>query len=107
MEIVGGRLYFIKDEFFEAVGEQYLKMNKNDTKRPHYYAFRDKETKLLWVIPCSRQTDKYKSIIRNRMNNGKKHNHIQIIKVNGIEQAFYIRICFRPSINILKIRTLS
>ena len=98
MEIVGGRLYFIKDEFFEAVGEQYLKMNKNDTKRPHYYAFRDKETKLLWVIPCSRQTDKYKSIIRNRMNNGKKHNHIQIIKVNGIEQAFLYKDMF-PTID--------
>lgn len=98
MEIVGGHLYFIKDEFFEAVGEQYLKMNKNDTKRPHYYAFRDKETKLLWVIPCSRQTDKYKSIIRNRMNNGKKHNHIQIIKVNGIEQAFLYQDMF-PTID--------
>lgn len=94
MEIVGGRLYFIKDEFFEAVGEQYLKMNKDDTKRPHYYAFRDKETKLLWVIPCSRQIDKYKNIIRNRMNNGKKHNHIQIIKVNGIEQAFLYQDMF-------------
>lgn len=94
MDIVSGRLYFIKDEFFEVVGEQYLKMNKDDTQRPHYYAFKDTESKLLWVIPCSRQIDKYKMIIKKKIDNGKKHNHIQIIKVNGIEQAFLYQDMF-------------
>lgn len=51
MDFVSGRLYFIKDEFFETVGEEYLKMNKEDTQRPHYYAFKDFSTGLLWVIP--------------------------------------------------------
>lgn len=40
MDFVSGRLYFIKDEFFEIVGEEYLKMNKDDTQRPHYYTFK-------------------------------------------------------------------
>ena len=94
MEFVSGRLYFIKDEFFETVGEEYLKMNKDDTQRPHYYAFKDSSTNLLWVIPCSRQVDKYKAIIEKKKKNGKKHNHIQIIKVNGIEQAFLFQDMF-------------
>ena len=44
MDFVSGRLYFIKDEFFEIVGEEYLKMNKDDTQRPHYYTFKDENT---------------------------------------------------------------
>ena len=94
MDFVSGRLYFIKDEFFETVGEEYLKMNKDDTQRPHYYAFKDSSTDLLWVIPCSRQVNKYKAIIEKKKKNGKKHNHIQIIKVNGIEQAFLFQDMF-------------
>ena len=66
MDFVSGRLYFIKDEFFDTVGEEYLKMNKEDTQRPHYYAFKDSSTGLLWVIPCSRQVGKYKTIIEKK-----------------------------------------
>lgn len=93
-DFIAGRLYFIKDEFFEVVGERYLKINKGDTQRPHYYAFRDSSTGLLWVIPCSSQVEKYKKIIDNKVKNGKKHNHIQIIKVSGIEQAFLFQDMF-------------
>jgi hypothetical protein len=91
---VNGRLYFIKDEFFEFVGDEYLKMNKKSTKRPHYYAFKDSDTNLLWLIPCSSQIDKYKKIIQNKTSAGKKHNHIQIVKVNGIEQVFLYQDMF-------------
>lgn len=94
MDFVNGRLYFIKDEFFEFVGDKFLKMNKYDTQRPHYYAFKDENSNLLWVIPCSRQVDKYKKIIKKKKDCGKKHNHIQIIKVNGIEQAFLYQDMF-------------
>ena len=102
MNFVSGRLYFIKDEFFETVGEEYLKMNKDDTQRLHYYAFKDSSTGLLWVIPCSRQVDKYKAIIEKKKKNGKKHNHIQIIKVNGIEQAFLFQDMFPITENHIK-----
>ena len=93
MEIVKGRLYFIKDEFFDIVDEQYLKINKQTTKRPHYYTYKDKNG-LLWVIPCSSQIDKYRKIIDNKKNNGKPYNHIQIVKVNGIEQVLLYQDMF-------------
>lgn len=94
VDFVSGRLYFIVDEFFDVVGERYLKINKRDTQRPHYYAFRDSSTGLLWVIPCSSQIEKYKKIIENKEKNGRKHNHIQIIKVSGIEQVFLFQDMF-------------
>ena len=94
MDFVSGRLYFIKDEFFDAVGEKFLKMNKEDTQRPHYYAFKDGLTGLLWVIPCSKKVGKYEQIIEKKKKENKKHNHIQIIKVNGIEQAFLFQDMF-------------
>lgn len=94
MDFVNGRLYFIKDEFFDYIGEEYLKANKETTQRPHYYAFRDISTNLLWVIPCSTKIDKYKNIIQKKKENNKKHDHIKIIKVNGIEQAFLFQDMF-------------
>ena len=94
MDFVNGRLYFIKDEFFDYIGEAYLKTNKEATQRPHYYAFKDNSTGLLWVIPCSTQIDKYKNIIKKKIENNKKHDHIKIIKVNGIEQAFLFQDMF-------------
>lgn len=94
MDFVNGRLYFIKDEFFDHIDKEYLKANKKTTQRPHYYAFRDISTNLLWVIPCSTQIDKYKNIIQEKKENHKKHDHIKIIKVNGIEQAFLFQDMF-------------
>ncbi|MFR2989001.1 MAG: type III toxin-antitoxin system CptIN family toxin [Faecalibacillus sp.] len=71
-----------------------MKTNKETTQRPHYYAFEDNTTGLLWVIPCSSQIDKYKNIIKNKIEKHKKHDHIQIIKVNGIEEAFLFQDMF-------------
>ena len=45
-------------------------------------------------IPCSSKIDKYKDIIQQKINKNKKHDHIQIIKVNGIEQAFLFQDMF-------------
>lgn len=94
MDFVNGRLYFINDEFFDYIGEEYLKANKETTKRPHYYAFKDSSTNLMWVIPCSTQVEKYKDIINKKIENNKKHDHIKIIKVNGIEEAFLFQDMF-------------
>lgn len=94
MDFVNGRLYFINDEFFDYIREKYLKANKETTKRPHYYVFTDTTTSLLWVIPCSTQVSKYKDIINKKIEKHKKHDHIKIIKVNGIEQAFLFQDMF-------------
>mgnify|MGYP004501063667 FL=1 len=44
MEIIEGKLYFIKDEFIEKYNPKYHLMENKEagTKRPTYFCFRDK-----------------------------------------------------------------
>lgn len=48
MEILPGSLYFVSDDFFTKIQDPYLKINYENTKRPHYFAFRDCKTVLLF-----------------------------------------------------------
>ena len=48
MEILTGSLYFVSDDFFAKIQDPYLKVNYEDTKRPHYFAFRDRKAVLLF-----------------------------------------------------------
>ena len=62
MEIVEGKLYFIKNEFLEKYNPKYhLMENKEEgAKRPTYFCFRDKLDKnILWFVPMSSKYDKY------------------------------------------------
>lgn len=47
MEIVTGSLYFVSNAFFEKIQDPYLKINYENTKRPHYFAVKDNENGLL------------------------------------------------------------
>ena len=58
MEIMTGSLYFVSDEFFAKIQDPYLKINYENTKRPHYFAFRDSITGLYWLVPCSSKIEK-------------------------------------------------
>lgn len=52
MEIIEGKLYFIKDEFIEKYNPKYHLMENKEvgTKRPTYFCFRDKQDKkILWI----------------------------------------------------------
>lgn len=80
--------------FFDEMNEAYLKQNKADTKRPHYYSFLDEDTGLIWAIPCSSRIEKYEAIIRKRKENKRPCNHIQIIKVAGRKEAFLFQDMF-------------
>ena len=54
MEIIEGKLYFIKDEFIEKYNPKYHLMENKEagTKRPTYFCFRDKIDKsILWFVP--------------------------------------------------------
>lgn len=62
MEIIEGKLYFIKDEFIEKYNPKYhlMENKETDTKRPTYFCFRDKIDKnILWFVPMSSKYDKY------------------------------------------------
>lgn len=66
MEILTGGLYFISDAFFQKVQDPYLKINYEDTKRPHYFAFNDNKNGLYWLVPCSSKIEKFEQLIRKK-----------------------------------------
>lgn len=66
MNVIAGNLYFVSDIFFEKVQDPHLKKNYDNTKRPHYFAFRDEISGLYWLVPCSSKVEKFETLIRKK-----------------------------------------
>lgn len=66
MKIFTGSLYFVSDEFFTKIQDPYLKINYENTKRPHYFAFNGNKTGLYWLVPCSSKIEKFEHLIRKK-----------------------------------------
>lgn len=99
MEIIEGKLYFIKDEFIEKYNPKYhLMENKTQgTKRPTYFCFRDKKEKdILWFVPMSSKYDKYLEIYEYiKQKRGKEPNNFVFARnVAGKKTVFLIQNMF-------------
>lgn len=94
MNINIGELCFIKDDFFELVNDPYLKKNYLSSQRPHYFAVRDIETSLIWMIPISSKVEKFKEIINSKRLNHKRTDGIKIVKIFGEEQVMLFQDMF-------------
>lgn len=81
MKIDAGNLYFVSNKFFTKVNDPYLKINYENTKRPHYFAFLDKETGLYWLVPCSSKVEKFEHLIRKKKEQHKPTDTIRIVKI--------------------------
>jgi len=81
MEIMTGNLYFVSDEFFARIQDPYLKVNYEDTKRPHYFAFKDSKTGLYWLVPCSSKIEKFERLVQKKHEQHKPTDTIKIVKV--------------------------
>lgn len=81
MEIVTGSLYFVSDRFFAKAQDPYLKINYKETKRPHYFAFRDQRTRLYWLVPCSSKVDKFERLIEKKREQHKPTDAVRIVKI--------------------------
>lgn len=81
MEIVTGCLYFVSDRFFAKVRDPYLKINYEETKRPHYFALQDLQTGLYWLVPCSSKVEKFERLIERKRNQHKPTDAIRIVKI--------------------------
>ena len=59
LEIKTGYIYHIKDDFFDIVNDENLMTNhERGKKRPTYFTIKEKN--ILWFIPISSKTEKYK-----------------------------------------------
>lgn len=83
MEIMIGSLYFVSDDFFAKIQDPYLKVNYEETKRPHYFAFRDSQTGLYWLVPCSSKIEKFERLVQKKLEQHKPTDTIKIVKVFG------------------------
>ena len=81
MKIIAGSLYFVSDEFFSKVNDPYLKINYENTKRPHYFAFLDHVTGLYWLVPCSSKVEKFERLIQKKKEQHKPTDTIKIVKI--------------------------
>lgn len=94
MKLITGNMYFVKDSFFELINDPYLMMNHPSTKRPHYYAFKDRHTDLYWLIPCSSKIEKYERILAQRKKYGRPTDTIKIVKIWGKKSALLLQDMF-------------
>lgn len=102
MEIKKGSLYFISDDFFKIVNDPYLKINYDNTSRPHYVAFLDAETLLYWFVPCSSKVDKYEKIIEQKKNNHKPTDSIRVEIIQDKKTVLLFQDMFPISLMYIK-----
>lgn len=97
-----GVLYFIEDSFFEKVNDPYLKIDHETTKRPHYFVFKDKDTVLYWVIPCSHRVGKYRKINEQKRKRGKPTDAIKITRIHDEESVLLFQDMFPIALHYIK-----
>ena len=88
--------YILKDEFFIEMNDPYLKNNKN-CNRPFYYCVKESISNkdIYWMIPLSSKVEKYKKIIKSKVDSNKRCDGLYVCKLpNGKENAFLIQDIF-------------
>lgn len=96
MDIVEGRFYHVKDDFFDAVISGGLMANKEGGhSRPHCLALRDDdEPRIIWMVPVSSKVDKYKALRDKMAKRYGKCTKIVIAKCGGMDAAYLIQNAF-------------
>ncbi|MDR0196595.1 MAG: hypothetical protein LBI36_00025 [Oscillospiraceae bacterium] len=102
MDFTPGAFYFLKDSFFEKVNERFLKCNYETTKRPHYFAFKDDNTSLYWLVPCSSRTEKFERIIKDKKECNKPTDGIKIVRVRDRKQVLLFQDMFPTTVDYIK-----
>lgn len=94
MEILTGNLYFVTDDFFARIQDPYLKINYENTKRPHYFAVGDSKTGLYWLVPCSSKVEKFERLILEKQKKHKPTDTIRIVKIFDRKTALLFQDMF-------------
>lgn len=93
MLIKEGKLYFIKNEFFDYIDDKHLMKNHGSkSNRPLYLVI--KRNNLIWLIPLSSKIEKYKRILIEKTIKYGRCDSILISKVSGKESVFLIQNAF-------------
>lgn len=96
MTFVEGHFYFLNDEYFAAFPDKNIMTNKEkqgnqEHNRPCFFAFRDTDSELLWLIPISSKVEKYRGIYDHKKEKYGSCDTIVFCDVLGDERAFLIQ----------------
>lgn len=94
MDINQGNFYFISDDFFKKINDPFLKQNYSETKRPHFFAFKDEKTNLFWMVPCSSKIEKFEKILENKKKFNKPTDSIKIVTIQKKKTALLFQDMF-------------
>lgn len=91
-----GYFYFLTDEYFKKFDDKDLKPNKERDAdgqhgRPCYYAFKEKDSEIMWMIPISSKLEKYERIYNEKVKKFKNYDGIIFGYVMGKKKAFLIQ----------------
>lgn len=90
-----GYVYHIKDEYFEfAQDEKLMKNHENGSTRPTFFCIKDSENDIMWFIPMSSKTEKYKEIQNKKIQKNGICDTIVIGMYKRKEAAFLIQNMF-------------
>ncbi len=91
-----GHFYYISDQYFEDFPDPFLMKNKETVDgqvhdRPCFYAFKDVNHNLFWMIPVSSKVLKYEIIYRKKIAKYNSCDTIVFGNVMGHKKAFLIQ----------------
>jgi len=94
-----GKFYFINDDFFEKFKGLGLLTNKETVNgelhgRPCYYAFKDIDSDIFWMIPISSKIEKYQKQYKIAIDKYSKCDGISFGYIFGDKKAFLIQNMF-------------
>jgi hypothetical protein len=94
-DIRPGYVYHIKNTYFDAVDDDKLMRNhEGGSYRPTYFCVKDEKSGLLWVIPMSSRTEKYKAYMQKDIDRYGKCLKIVIGEYASVNAAFLLQNMF-------------
>lgn len=91
-----GHFYYIKDDYFLDFPDKMLMKNKENLEdelhdRPCFYAFKDDDSEIYWMIPFSSKVDKYQIYYDKKLKKYNKCDTIVFGEVLGHKKAFLVQ----------------
>lgn len=91
-----GHFYYLNDQYYADFPDFQLMQNKEKVNgkphdRPCFYAFKDNNTGLYWLIPISSRIDKYYALYNRKLSKYDKCDTIVFGSVLGHKKAFLIQ----------------
>lgn len=79
-----------------------LKVNYESTKRPRYFAVKDKRTALYWMVPCSSRVEKFARILEKKRRYNKQTDTIKIVKIQEHDTVLLFQDMFPVSLKYIE-----